>query len=111
MRLLPSQVIIVAAILLFGLYAFRLRNLVRDRVIFAALVLGGIVLAIYPDLSTRIANRLGVGRGTDLLLYVFLLFSLFYNVHVASHWRKVNRRITDIVRQQAIETAQQGPQS
>lgn len=29
----------------------------------------GIYLVIFPDFSTKLANLLGVGRGTDLLLY------------------------------------------
>lgn len=102
MRLLPSQVIIVATVMMFLFYAFRLRTVLRDRLIFAVIVALGVVLALYPDLSTRAANAIGIGRGADLLLYMFLLFSLFYNVHLATRLRTIDAQITRMVRDMAI---------
>jgi hypothetical protein len=105
MRLLPSQIIIVATVITFLFYAFRLRTVLRDRLIFAVIVALGILLALYPDLSTRAANAIGIGRGADLLLYVFLLFSLFHNVHPAARLRTIDAQITRLVRDTAIAAA------
>jgi hypothetical protein len=104
MRLAPSQIIIVATVLVFLVYAFRLRTLLRDRVIFAVIVGLGVALALYPDFSTRVANAIGIGRGADLLLYVFLLFSLFYNVHLAARLKNIESQIRSVVREQALAT-------
>jgi hypothetical protein len=102
MRLLPSQIIIVATVIAFLFYAFRLRTVLRDRLIFTVIVALGVLLALYPDLSTRAANAIGIGRGADLLFYMFLLFSLFYNVHLATRLRTIDAQITRLVRDTAI---------
>ena len=108
MSLQPSQFILIAAIITFGLYVFRLRTIVVDRVIYLALAWVGIVLVLVPDLSTAMANLVGIGRGTDLVLYVFVVFSLFHFVTLASHLNNIERRITAVVRRGAIEGARVG---
>jgi len=105
MKLLPSQIIIVATVLVFLLYAVRLRTVLRDRLMFAAIVAVGVVLTFRPDLATRVANLVGVVRGTDLLLYIFLLFSLFQNVYLADRLKAIDARITRVVREHALESA------
>ena len=49
-----------------------------------ALCVGGIVLVWAPDFATMIAHVLGVGRGADLITYVWILLSFIVavNVHV-----------------------------
>lgn len=106
MSLLPSQVLIIVTVVLFLLYTFRLRTVLRDRVIFVLIVAAGIGLAVHPDFSTRVANAVGIGRGADLLLYVFLLFSLFQNVHLAARLKTLDAQITRIVRHAAIAGAE-----
>lgn len=105
MKLMPSQVIIVATVLAFLLYAIRLRTVLRDRLMFAGIVAVGVLLTFRPDLATRVANHIGIGRGTDLLLYIFLLFSLFQNVYLADRLKTIDARITSVVREHALESA------
>jgi len=105
MKLLPSQIIIVATVFAFLLYAVRLRTVLRDRLMFAGIVAIGILLAFRPDLATRIANLIGIGRGADLLLYIFLLFSLFQSVYLADRLKTIDARLTSVVREQALESA------
>jgi len=102
MKFHASQVIIVATVLIFLIYALRLRTMLLDRIVFAAIVLVGIALAIHPDLSTRLANAIGIGRGADLMLYVFILFSLFQTVHLAARLKTIDARITSMVRDSAL---------
>lgn len=42
------------------------------------LVIAMIVTVLNPDLMTQLANLVGVGRGTDLLLYIVTGAFLFY---------------------------------
>ena len=44
-----------------------------------------LALVIFPDISTRIANNIGVGRGVDLIFYFSHLFLLFLIVGL---WRR-----------------------
>lgn len=103
MTVLPSQILILAAIIVFGLYVFVARTVLVDRMIYLVLVGTGILLGLHPDLSTRAANLIGIGRGADLLLYVFVLFSLFHYASIASHQKEIERQITALVRSNAID--------
>ena len=108
MTVLPSQIILAAAIVAFFVYAFRLRTILFDRVIYLLLALGGLALVIRPALATDLAHVLGIGRGTDLLLYALVMLSLFRDVGTASELRQIERRLTLIVRRLALNTPRAG---
>ena len=61
----------LGSILLLVLYATFLRSTLRDRALAILLFVTAVVAILFPDLTTRLANILGVGRGTDLLIYLF----------------------------------------
>jgi hypothetical protein len=103
-----NQLVLLAAVIIFIHYVFRVRSIVSDRVVFLVFAMGGMILILKPDLSTRIANFIQIGRGADLLLYVFILFSLFNYVGITSELKTTERRITEIVRQMAISEAREG---
>lgn len=60
------------------------------------------VVVWQPNLSTQLANRLGVGRGADLVIYfsVAILFYLIFRITV--RLEKMERNITKIVRAIAL---------
>lgn len=71
------------------------------------------VCAIYfvwnPELTSRLANMVGVGRGTDLVLYLFLVFVLsqLVVIHVRLHAQMT--LITQIARRIALDSARVPP--
>ncbi len=105
-----SQIILIAALILFVVYIYRLRTIFLDRIIYLLCALVGIFLVIDPPLTTEIANWLGIGRGADLLFYLFIIASLFYAVETRSRLRRMERQITRLVRQVAIDHPIQGEQ-
>jgi hypothetical protein len=105
MNLLWSQVILVAAMGAYGIYVFRFRTVLTDRIVLLSLACAGIILVIDPAISTWLANRIGIGRGADLIMYIFLVFCLFRFVGIASQSNAVDRRMTHIIREIAIEKA------
>ncbi len=82
-----------------------LKNKLFGRLFFSVQFIIGAFFVIVPDFSSRIASYLGVGRGTDLLLY--LLIMLFYITALAftARLRKTERSQTLMVRAFAIENA------
>ena len=48
------------------------------KLVLVLLVVMMIVAILMPDLVTVVANMVGVGRGTDLLVYVIFAVFLFY---------------------------------
>jgi small membrane protein len=53
----------------------------------------GIVAIIFPTLTTRVAHLVGVGRGTDLLLYcltvIFMMVTLTQYMHRKEDQQKI----------------------
>ena len=61
------------------------------------------VVAALPQTATMIANRVGVGRGTDLVLYIAVaaLFLLVFRLFVGME--RVERQVTLLVRHEALQ--------
>lgn len=86
--------------LLFGRPTFR-----RDRLI-RWLVWGGAFAAIMnPGLTSQAANAIGIQRGTDLVLYLFVLAFLGTAFYFYSQSVRLHRQLTDVVRHLAIQEA------
>jgi small membrane protein len=101
----PSQILLILALFVFILYVFRLRTLFLDRLLLLVLTACGILLVINPDMASRIANLFGIGRGADLLLYLFVIAGLFFAVGISSENKRLQRQITELVRHIAISNA------
>jgi hypothetical protein len=79
------QIILVCS--LVGLFAYALSQRRRSApvsvLIMASSVIGS-VLVMFPNIANAIAQELGVGRGADLILYVFIIIALtaIFNLHL-----------------------------
>jgi len=60
-------------------------------------------IVIRPEISSLLANSVGIGRGSDLALYlsVIVLFVMVFNLFVQHH--RQQREITDLVRREALK--------
>jgi small membrane protein len=61
-----------------------------------------------PDLPQAVAHRIGIGRGADLVLYVFVLAFLGASFYFYSRYVRLQRQLTDVVRHLAIQNARHG---
>lgn len=61
-----------------------------------------IVAVLFPDLLTRIAVIVGVGRGTDLLLYGLVVSVLLMAIGVYQRFARLEARLEDLIRELAI---------
>lgn len=70
-----------------------------------AICLFGIYIAWFPEHTAYVAHLVGIGRGVDLMVYVWLLASgvLFLVLHLKLVTQ--NRRITELARAFAIAHA------
>src|SRR5215471_18636077 len=96
--------LVAAAILYFS----RLRSLLLDRLVVALLLATGIIMVLAPDLTTRVAHLVGVGRGADLVIYLSLIGFGFLWLILYSEIRALQARLTDLARDIAIEKSR-GP--
>jgi hypothetical protein len=99
----------LAALLLFELLGLRRDPAVRGVRWLRALVwLTAAVAIAWPDLTQALAHALGIGRGTDLVFYLFVLAFLGLAFFFYSRLVRMQRQITQLIRQQAIAEARRG---
>jgi hypothetical protein len=61
-----------------------------------------------PDATTSLANALGVGRATDLLVYLLFISLVFVLVSNLIRFRNIDRMITGLARDSALANAKRG---
>jgi small membrane protein len=68
----------------------------------------GIYLVWLPDQSTRLAALAGIGRGVDLIIYIWVAISLLVLLNLHLKLRAQLELITVLARKIALASAQQG---
>ena len=61
------------------------------------------IAAIWPNSTVYLARALGIGRGADLVLYCSVFASLAGFFYVYTRFRRIDRSLTLLVRQLAVE--------
>lgn len=103
------KLLLLAAIVVFALLAFRGSRRAIHKVLWRAyvvlVVLAAGVSVVYPDGLTTIAELVGVGRGADLLLYVLVVTFMLVSVVLFRRIGELERRYADVVRNLALQEA------
>jgi len=72
-------------------------------------VLAGIVAVLWPDLTTTAANAVGVGRGTDLVLYLLVTVFAYAALTTTQKIHRLQHDITVLTRELAlVQSARSG---
>ncbi|WP_449277072.1 DUF2304 family protein [Leucobacter sp. GX24907] len=98
--LLIAAVVIAAA--LVGKFMPGERSLALKRIYTILFVIAAVLAIIFPSILTIIANFFGIGRGTDLLLYVFIIASLMFAVASVRSKARSEARVTELARSVAL---------
>lgn len=99
-------ILLVAALLLPLIYSILM--LMRGNIFgisIAIFCLSAIFLVIFPSKSTEVANFIGVGRGTDLLLYFCFMTGGVFIFLIHARFRYHTQMFTKLVRIIAINSA------
>ena len=102
----PAALALVALlVVLFGVDLVRhgksRRLLVVQGVVFAT----GAVLIVYPEIATRLAHAVGIGRGVDFVIYPLVIWLVRESLLTRRRRRDDDARFTELVRAVAIERA------
>lgn len=75
----------------------------REAVAWSGLWIVAAAVVIRPEISSLLAHSVGIGRGSDLAMYlaVIVLFVMVFNLFVQHH--RQQREITDLVRREALK--------
>jgi hypothetical protein len=75
------------------------------RIMFVILALSGLYFVWFPNQATVIANIIGIGRGADLVVYVWIIFSMLAILNLHLHIKSQIEIITLLSRNIAINEA------
>ena len=67
--------------------------------------LAGIYVAWFPESTSEVAGWLGIGRGVDLMLYVWLMVSAMLILVLHLKLVQQDRKLTELARAMAIANA------
>lgn len=94
---------IITTLLFFARHANNLKVKACKR-IFLFLFMGfSSVFIIYPDLLTNVARAIGVGRGTDLMLYALVVVFIFTILNIYLKFKEIERKNSVLAREIAIQ--------
>jgi len=100
------QVILISAVIvLLLLYLKFFKNALLQRSLFILVFITGIVAVVFPELTNRVANFVGVGRGADLLLYLMVIIFYFTFIILYRKLNKIQEIQTEIIRKISIRNA------
>jgi hypothetical protein len=104
------QFVLVLAVLLILIVFIRSSNAVyvqaSKRIALVLFAVANIYAVMRPDDLTAIAHVLGVGRGTDLVLYALVVAFMAGMFSMYQRFRLVDRRYTELARTVAIREAE-----
>jgi hypothetical protein len=74
----------------------------------STILLAAAVAIADPDIVQRFAQLIGIGRGADVVLYLFVLFFIGTSFYFYTRCAQLQRQITTLVRHLALQGASQG---
>jgi small membrane protein len=108
--MLIVQVLLLLGILGVLLIVVRRGQTVRTRAFkrlaFVVFLAATVYAILRPRDVTWVANRIGVGRGTDLLLYCLAMAFFAWAVNSYVRFRNLETRFAELVRTVALQNAQ-----
>ncbi|MGI4896917.1 MAG: DUF2304 domain-containing protein [Janthinobacterium lividum] len=107
--MLAIQVLLIVVVLVVGAVLVRstagARHQAVRRLLLAAFVALAVASILVPGAVTEVANSVGVGRGTDLLLYGLVIAFLGFVVSSYRRSRHLEETITQLARRLALDEA------
>lgn len=97
-------VIIVALAIVVAVLSSRQSHVARAWKKIALVLLAGtmVVAVLFPDITNKIANFVGIGRGADLLLYLTVLAFIGYVLNAYVHRQRDKDVLYRLARKVAI---------
>jgi len=103
------QIVLVLAVILGSIALMRggtnARHLAIRRIMLMLFALCAALSVIFPEILTGIAHALGIGRGTDLVLYAMVVLFFVYMATAFQRSRQTEVTLTKLARKIAIDEA------
>ena len=108
MKLVLIQILLIAVVIVVVARLFRSRGARAEAIRRLGLVLFAafaVVSILFPEVWNRIAHVVGVGRGTDMVLYALVVAFLSFTVTTYLRFRELETRYTKLARRLALDEA------
>lgn len=99
------QIILLSFISIIGIWILSKGFLPWVKALGFMLIGAGGHFVLFPEQANSVANYLNVGRGADLLLYLFVIASAFYSISTYQKIKDLERATTILFREKAINEA------
>ncbi|TYC97435.1 DUF2304 domain-containing protein [Arthrobacter echini] len=103
------QIVLVCVVLFVSLVLIRggsnAKHMAIRRIMVLLFATGAVLSIFLPTLLTRLAAVVGVGRGTDLMLYAFIVSFLVYMSTTHQRFRQSEATLTKLSRRIALDEA------
>jgi small membrane protein len=101
------RILLLVGLAASGWFIFLRRNRLPLHIMTVFLLIGvGAAAIIFPNMTQDAANLVGVGRGTDLILYLSIVAVMFVLLHYYTKFVDLQRQLTEVTREVAILRAE-----
>lgn len=109
------QILLIAAIILLAFFMMRRTgadsHLAIRRLLLGVFVLAAVLSVLFPQWLTWLAQLIGVGRGTDLVLYSLIVMFLAFVYTQFRRNAQLQRQLTLLSRRIALLDAAEQPET
>lgn len=100
------KLLLVPAVILAVVLSLRsrasLRGQARRKIVAGMTVVAGVLAVIFPGILQRLADVVGVTRGTDLMLYVLAVVLIYFVGSTTARFREQEVRLVRLAREVAL---------
>jgi len=101
------RVVLLSGLAAIGYLVFLRRNRLPFHIVTVFVLLAAAAAAVlFPGATDDVAHYVGVGRGVDLITYIFEAAVLFVLIHYYTKFVELQRQLTDVTRELAILRAE-----
>ena len=101
------RILLLVGLAASGWFIFLRRNRLPLHIMTVFLLIGvGATAIVFPNMTQDAANLVGVGRGTDLILYLSIVAVMFVLLHYYTKFVDLQRQLTEVTREVAILRAE-----
>ena len=102
--------LLVPAVLLAVVFSLRsrasLRGQARRKILAVLTVVAGVLAVLFPGILQAVADLVGVGRGSDLLLYLLAVVLIYLVGSTSVRFREQEARLVSLSREVALAEAE-----